>query len=457
MLSFRTIALVGGILVPALAQQAPPVAPPGAEPAAAPKAAPAPEPFAFADFSWLNGNCRQNESILDTKYFTGEFRADMNYVYDFNHPQDHTIVGSCETGRTDEVQVQQLGIGGDFHWQNVRGRLMTQFGLDSTMTPENDASTVRGQYNTQSAYRYLSEAYGGYHFDVMRGLNVDAGIFMSYIGLFSYYNFDNWAYQPSYVSANTPWFFNGMRIQLFPNEKMKVELWITNGWQSYNMINNSLGIGGSFTWSPTGNIRFISNDYFSGRDTLGNSQRTRRHTDNSFELKYYDHPDRFLTKMAFSVTGDLGDENGGGVSRSSGAPKQYFAGWMLYNRFWFNHDRNALTVGGGSITNPGRYLVLLPPINGANAASGTPYFTENPGDPFHAWDCSVTYDWMPNAFATWRLELDRRVSSVPYFSGPGGVTPPGGNQGPAGSPVTGWSPDLVRSETRINAAFMVKF
>jgi hypothetical protein len=249
-----------------------------------------------------------------------------------------------------------------------------------------------------------------------------------------------------------------MRIQLYPNEKMKVELWITNGWQSYNMLNSSLGIGGSFTWSPTGNIRFISNDYFSGRDTLGNSQRTRRHTDNSFELKYYDHPDRFLTKMAFSLTVDLGDENGGGVSRSgSGAPKQSFAGWMLYNRFWFNHDHNAITVGGGSITNPGRYLVLLPPINGANAATGTPYFTENPGDPFHAWDCSVTYDWMPNAFATWRLEFDRRVSSVPYFSGPGGVTPPGGNQGLPGSTVTGWSPDLVKSETRINAALMVKF
>ena len=48
------------------------------------------------------------------------------------------------------------------------------------------------------------------------GINVDAGIFMSYIGLFSYYNFDNWAYQPSYVSSNTPWFFNGVRVQIFP-------------------------------------------------------------------------------------------------------------------------------------------------------------------------------------------------------------------------------------------------
>jgi hypothetical protein len=57
----------------------------------------------------------------------------------------------------------------------------------STMTPRDDASTARGQWSLADAYRYVSEAYGGYHFDQMNGINVDAGIFMSYVGLFSYY------------------------------------------------------------------------------------------------------------------------------------------------------------------------------------------------------------------------------------------------------------------------------
>ena len=90
---------------------------------------------------------------------------------------------------------------------------MTQFGLYSQTTPRNDASPARGQWQLANAYRYVSEAYGGYHFDVQHGINVDAGIFMSYVGLFTYYQFDNWAYQPSYVSSNTPWFFNGVRVQ----------------------------------------------------------------------------------------------------------------------------------------------------------------------------------------------------------------------------------------------------
>src|SRR5260370_5949484 len=42
---------------------------------------------------------------------------------------------------------------------------------------------------------------------------------------------------------------------------------------------------------------------------------------------------------------------------------------MLYNRAWFKKDTYGLTIGGGQINNPGRYLVLLPPINGETAPS----------------------------------------------------------------------------------------
>src|SRR6266481_3126983 len=138
------------------------------------------EPFAFADFTWLTGNARTKESPMDTKFFTPEIRADVDYVYDFAHPKDDTIGGSSEIFRSNEVHVTQLGVGGDFHYDNVRARVMTQFGLYSETTPRNDASPARGQWNLDNAYRYLSEAYGGYHFNALHGINVDAGIFMSY-------------------------------------------------------------------------------------------------------------------------------------------------------------------------------------------------------------------------------------------------------------------------------------
>ena len=431
------------------------------------------EPFAFADFTWLTGNARTKESPMDTKFFTPEIRADVDYIYDFNHPKDNTIGGSSEVFRANEVQVTQLGVGGDFHYDNVRARLMTQFGLYSQTTPRNDASPSRGQWNLDNAYRYLSEAYGGYHFNALHGINVDAGIFMSYIGLFSYYQFDNWAYQPSYVSSNTPWFFNGVRVQIFPTEHLKIEPWFTNGWQSYGRFNNRPGLGVQFLWRPNGWLSVLGNQYMLGADALNTPGRIRYHTDDSIQIKYYDNPERFLDKAAFSLTGDMGCEHGGGVScagNSAKGPKQSFLGYMIYNRLWFDRDKYGLTIGGGQINNPGRYLVLLPPINGATATSGTPYFTENPGDPYKAWDVSGTFDWMPSQYITFRWEYNHRAANVPYFSGSGGVTPPGGNNGAPGafvclsgfttcngSPTNTWLPDLRKSENRLNMAILVKF
>ena len=81
----------------------------------------------------------------------------------------------------------------------------------------------------------------------------------------------------------------------------------------------------------------------------------------------------YIDKMAFSLTGDLGCQYGGGVSCTGDGPKgpkQAFLGWMGYDRIWWGHDKYGLTYGGGKMNNPGRYLTLLPPIDGADAVSG---------------------------------------------------------------------------------------
>jgi len=418
------------------------------------------DPFAYADFTWLNGESRNKDTPLSTKYFTPEVRFDTNFMEDYNQPRDHTMGGSTESFRSGEVQLEQMSFGGDIHVDNVRGRVLTMFGLFATTTPRNDGSAGVGQWNLNDAYKYFSEAWGGYHFNVNHGLNVDAGIFVSYIGLFSYYNYDNWTYQPSYVSSNTPWFFNGLRIQWFPTDKLKIEPWIINGWQSYAKFNGSRGLGGQILWRPKPWLSMVFNNYGNGTDTLGVPGRSRLHTDDSLEMKYFDRPEGLgLDKMAFSITGDLGCEYGGGVSchnNSNGHPKQAFMGWMLYNRFWFHKDLFGLTLGGGVLDNPGRYLTLLQPINGATAVSGSPYFPAYPGSVYKGWDSSVTADWMPSQFVTFRFETGYRYANVPYWSGRGGITPPGGNVSPVannGSVGTGSSYICTNGTTSAVSSF----
>jgi hypothetical protein len=440
-------------------------------------------PFAYGDFTWLNGSPRTKDTVLDTKFFTPEVRFDTHFMEDFNQPKDHTIVGSTESFRSGEVQIEQASVGGDFHWQNVRGRILFMQGLFATTTPRNDASAGVGQWDLRQAYRYVSEAYGGYHFNVNHGLNVDAGIFVSYIGLFSYYNFDNWSYQPSYVSSNTPWFFNGVRVQWFPTSKLKIEPWFINGWQSYAKFNGHPGLGGQILWMPKEWLKVVGNQYGYGQDNLGLPKTQRIHTDDSIEVRYYNNPNSTgLSKMASSFTFDAGCQYGGGISCTGGpsSNKSSFIGWMLYNRMWFNKDKLALTLGGGQMSNWGRYLTLLPPINGADAVSGTPYFTENAGQRAHMWDSTVNLQYMPRQYITWWVEAGYRHSDVPYFAGRGGVTPPGGNNGApqyftctsgatsgtaslagaqaaCGGAGNVWFPDLRRSEAKISLGLMVKF
>ena len=64
---------------------------------------------------------------------------------------------------------------------------------------------------------------------------------------------------------------------------------------------------------------------------------------------------------------------------------------------------------------------------------------------------------MPSQYITFRWEYNYRAANVPYFSGSGGVTPPGGNTGTPGSFVPGFVPDLRKFENRMNLAILVKF
>jgi hypothetical protein len=193
----------------------------------------------------------------------------------------------------------------------------------------------------------------------------------------------------------------------------------------------------------------------------------RLHTDNSVEVRYYNKPGSFINRAAFSLTQDVGEETGGGVNGFTSdpvlGPAQFFISGMAYNRFWMSNDHLGLTLGAGYIHNPGRYLVLAPTgqaspfynqYNPTAPVSSNAFAIDAPGTQFTGWDGTVSIDWMPNELETWMLQFVYREANVPYFAGPGGVTSPDGY---TNTSTSGWVPDLVQSEARIIAAFLVRF
>lgn len=118
-------------------------------------------------------------------------------------------------------------------------------------------------------------------------------------------NFDNWTYQPSYMSSNTPWFFNGGRVRLFPNENVKLEAWIVNGWQAYGKFNEAASAVAAERVA-----RAPRQPVFGYRHPRPAGPLPRPHR-REIMFKYWDNPGGGFSKAAASLTVDAGCEWGG--------------------------------------------------------------------------------------------------------------------------------------------------
>lgn len=391
-------------------------------------------PFGFGDFTWMNGQSHQTDFPLAfSKFVTASVYLDTYYAFSTNRPADNTIVGSATIGRHNEFQINLAGVGVQVNYRNVLANLSLQTGDMLNIVQDLDGTAARGKNLTTLNLHNIREATAGYHFDKAYGLNVEAGIFLSYIGLESYLLAENWNYSRSLVCDFTPFYFQGVRVQYFPNEHLKIEPWLMNGWQSYGKWNSAPGVGTSIYYRPSESLGFIANFYY-GEDTPLTPQRKRFHNDHSILYRYFNDPKSTgISKAAFSINNHIGFQSGGGVTADSA----YMRGTAVANRVWFNQDHAAFTLRGEYITNPTRYLA--PPA--AFSATGDQNSLKIGG-------VTGTLDIMPTDFMTFRFETMWRKSNVPYFAGRGGTTT--AEQGfPSALPFT---PDGVKTQTLLVTA-----
>ncbi|MBD2769439.1 porin [Hymenobacter sp. BT664] len=410
-------------------------------------------PFDGMDLTWINGQNRQTTFPLVLKdqngetVLTGTALLDGYFNYNFARPVDHTQTISAVTGRTNEFSLALASAGIESNYKNIIGRLWVQTGSMLHVIQETDGSVLRGRNAGTGNLKFIREAAAGYHFNKAYGLNVELGIFMSYIGLESYVMQENWSYQRSLVCDFTPFYFQGARVQFYPSRKFKTELWLMNGWQTYNSFNRQPAIGNSNYFRPSENLQLVANFYYGndsrpGTDSLavgraGYPDVIRFHHDNSIVARYYHKPKmgplRGITQAAFSLNTHYGFQSGEGVK----AAHNYMVGSSLANRVWFNQNKMAFTARAGFVKNPSRYLSFSPSVVG---------FTDPDASKLTAKELTGTFDYMPSDFVTFRVEYLHRSANVPYFAGPGGTTSPSGY---ADQPLpAGYTPDLRKTEDR---------
>ncbi len=127
--------------------------------------------------------------------------------------------------------------------------------------------------------QYLKEAYFSYLAPVGKGLQIDAGKFVTPAGAEVIETKDNWNYSRGLLfSYAIPFFHFGMRAKYTFNDKYAVAGYLVNGWN--NVIDNNTGktYGGSFFWNP--NKKFgITQNYLIGPELANNNTNKRQLTD----------------------------------------------------------------------------------------------------------------------------------------------------------------------------------
>ncbi len=404
-----------------------------AQPALADKLDVREPPFSEFDFSWLNGSNNQPPSLLTVGPLTWSIYIDAYYAFQFHQPIDHTIFPGTVAVRHNEVSFNLGILGVDVTGlDGPIGRIYIQYGSNMETTAGQDPTVTRGYFLDASAFKYIQQAAVGWHFHALHGINLELGIFPSYIGLESYLPEENWSYTHAFVSDATPYYFFGLRAQIFATRRLKVELWLVNGWQTFGQWHEGRSGGYFINWRPRGWLSLVNSIYL-GQEVVGDPDSLRAWTDNNVQIQYYRaRGKRGIQSAELSLTGDIGYEH-----RGMPTPDGWEGGIALANRVWWTHYL-ATTVRGDIFYDERGTLVQQLPV-------GNPYQLPQ-GRSYLLGGVSITVDAQPSPWVLFRLEYSHRESSVPYFSGHGGITGPSGIQGPV---VPTFAPDLQQRDDRI--------
>jgi len=408
--------------------------------------------YSSMDFTWANGNNRQKSFPLVVKddsnevVLIGMACVDNYYNFDFHRPNDNTHVASSSIGRDNEFTVNLATFGFETTYNNITGKLYLQFGNFLNFVQDVDLTVQRGRNTSIADMKFIREVSAGYHFDVWNGVNVEMGILPSFLGLESYLTNENWTYQRSSVCDFTPFYFTGAKIQMFPIQRLRLELLLVNGWQTYNSWHDRPGIGLSTSYRFDNNLQLMAN-FYEGNDSR--QDVNRYHHDNSIVARLYENSNsESLSQVAISLNNHFGFESGEGKNYKT----HFMAGSSFATRFWFRKNTIGLTLRTDYVTNPGLHLAYVPSLVTPN--DFTDAIANDPLQRVSIGQGTVTLDYMPNDFATFRLEYGYRQANHPYFAGRGGTTSP---DGWSSTPIPAdWRPDLQKTEHRLTGAINIR-
>lgn len=200
---------------------------------------------------------------------------DTYYLYDFNQPvPNERIIGTpnnvpgsiaqvaSTANRHNEFNINLAYLDAKLAASDLRGRLALQAG--TSVQAIYAGEPVSGIASGPSLSQHIQEASLGYR--ITDKLWVDAGIFLSHLGLESFVSKDNWTYTRSLMADFSPYYEAGVKLSYQASSRLDLQLLVLNGWQNISDANSNKAVGAAVSYALNDELSLAYNNFF-GEET----------------------------------------------------------------------------------------------------------------------------------------------------------------------------------------------
>jgi len=191
--------------------------------------------------------------------------ADIYYAYDFNKPATHERPGFLYNhNRHNEFNVNLAFLKAAYTSDRVRGNLAVMAGTYAQYNLAAEPDLLRNIFEANAGVRLAP------------GLWLDAGVFLSHIGLESAISKDNYTLTRSLAAENSPYYESGVKVTYEAGSKWVFTGLVLNGWQNIREPegNSSKALGTQIQFKPTDKILLNSSTFF-GNEKPDNAKQRR--------------------------------------------------------------------------------------------------------------------------------------------------------------------------------------
>ena len=201
------------------------------------------------------------------------------YGYDFNHPAGLTRPGFIYSENLhNQIAVNIALLGARYVSNRARGTFAIQTGTypDANYAPE------------PQIFKNIYEAWGGVR--VAKHLWLDAGIFLSHIGLEGPISRDDLTLTRSIMADNSPYYEAGAKLTYDTGQKWLFSALAVNGWQVIRDRNQNEAVGTQIQFRPTSKLLLNSSTFFGEGKNLPDSLGQQFRYFHDFYLTYDPSP-----------------------------------------------------------------------------------------------------------------------------------------------------------------------